>query len=180
MKSNQKRTTAEIGVEDLCCADCSVSIERALASVAGIEELKVLPASEKLLVKYDAARLTPDEIVRRIETLGYRVKDKKNEHGFSSRNLAQIVPFAFVATIAVLVILEIGLERLGLLELAAIPAPILIAATIVGGFSVFREAFEGLRSKQITADLLMTVAIAAALSISEFSAALLIVFFMSI
>jgi Cd2+/Zn2+-exporting ATPase/Cu+-exporting ATPase len=78
------------------------------------------------------------------------------------------------------VILELALERLGLLELAEIPLPILIVATLVGGFPRFREAVEGIRSKRITADLLMTVGIVAALSIREFSAALLIVFFMSI
>jgi len=167
-------------VEDLCCADCPVSIQKALASVVGIKELKVLPTSEKLLVTYDATRLNLDEIVRRIETLGYRVKDEKHEQGLSGRGLSQMVPFVFVSTIAILVILEIALERLGLLELAEIPTPILIAATLVGGFPIFREALEGLRSRQVTADLLMSVAIGAAVSIREFSAALLIVFFMSI
>lgn len=180
MKNEQQEATIEIGVQDLCCGDCSIPLQKALASVQGIRELKVLTTSEKLLVTYDRTKLSPEEIVRRIQTLGYKVKDKKHEHRDARRSLTQIISFVFVASIALFTILELGLERLSLLELTQIPVPILMAATLVGGFSIFREAFAGLRSKQITADLLMSVAIIAALSIHEFSAALLIVFFMSI
>jgi Cd2+/Zn2+-exporting ATPase/Cu+-exporting ATPase len=178
MKSNEKTATAEIEVEGLCCAECAISIEKVLASMAGIKELKVLPTSEKLLLTYDTGKLTPDEIVKRIQTLGYRVKDKKRD--VSGHRLAEVVILAFVATIAIFVTLEVTFERFGLLELAQIPVPFLIIATLVGGFSIFRKAFEGIRSKRITADLLMSIAIIAALSIREFSAALLIVFFMNI
>lgn len=178
MKSDERIAKTEIEVEGLCCVECAVSIEKTLASVAGIKELKVLPTSEKLLVTYDAEKLTPDEISRRIQTLGYKVKGKRD--GISALRLYETAILAFTSSIAILVILELALERLGLLELAEIPLPILIVATLVGGFPRFREAVEGIRSKRITADLLMTVGIVAALSIREFSAALLIVFFMSI
>ena len=178
MKSDERIAKTEIEVEGLCCVECAVSIEKTLASVAGIKELKVLPTSEKLLVTYDAEKLTPDEISRRIQTLGYKVKGKRD--GISALRLYETAILVFTSSIAILVILELALERLGLLELAEIPLPILIVATLVGGFPRFREAVEGIRSKRITADLLMTVGIVAALSIREFSAALLIVFFMSI
>ena len=46
-----------------------------------------------------------------------------------------------------------------------------------GGYPVFREAFENLVSRRMTMELSMTLALAAALAIREFSTALFILFF---
>ncbi len=52
-----------------------------------------------------------------------------------------------------------------------------LAATLLGGFPIFREAYENLRARRMTMELSMTIALAAALSIGEFFPALVIVFF---
>jgi len=51
------------------------------------------------------------------------------------------------------------------------------AATLVGGWPIFAEAWENLRKRRMTMELFMTIALAAALSIGQFLTALVIAFF---
>jgi P-type Cu+ transporter len=51
------------------------------------------------------------------------------------------------------------------------------AATVVGGFPIFREAWENLRKRRMTMELSMTIALVAALCIGQFFTALVIAFF---
>ena len=52
-----------------------------------------------------------------------------------------------------------------------------VAMVAAGGYPVFREAFENLLSRRMTMELSMTLALAAALAIREFTTALFILFF---
>jgi len=51
------------------------------------------------------------------------------------------------------------------------------AATIIGGFPIFKEAWENLRKRRMTMELSMTLALVAALCIGQFLTALVIAFF---
>jgi cation transport ATPase len=51
------------------------------------------------------------------------------------------------------------------------------AATILGGFPIFKEAWENLRKRRMTMELSMTLALIAALCIGQFLTALVIAFF---
>ncbi|TMP89428.1 MAG: cation-translocating P-type ATPase, partial [Verrucomicrobia bacterium] len=51
------------------------------------------------------------------------------------------------------------------------------AATLVGGFPIFKEAWENLRKRRMTMELSMTLALVAALCIGQFLTALVIAFF---
>ena len=57
---------------------------------------------------------------------------------------------------------------------------IALAATLVGGYPIFKKAFENLLSRRMTMELSMTIALAAALAIGEFFTALVIVLFVLI
>src|SRR5437660_6112666 len=52
-----------------------------------------------------------------------------------------------------------------------------LAATIIGGFPIFEEAWENLRKRRMTMELSMTLALIAAVSIGQFLTALVIAFF---
>jgi heavy metal translocating P-type ATPase len=81
------------------------------------------------------------------------------------------------------------LARVGLVALGAAlvwfrvwePFPSLsvigLAATLVGGWPIFREAFENLVERRMTMELSMTIALVAALAIGEFFTALVITLF---
>jgi P-type Cu+ transporter len=51
------------------------------------------------------------------------------------------------------------------------------AATVIGGFPIFKEAWENLRKRRMTMELSMTLALVAALCIGQFLTALVIAFF---
>src|SRR5437899_8288576 len=51
------------------------------------------------------------------------------------------------------------------------------AATLIGGFPIFKEAWENLRKRRMTMELSMTLALIAALCIGQFLTALVIAFF---
>jgi Cd2+/Zn2+-exporting ATPase/Cu+-exporting ATPase len=83
----------------------------------------------------------------------------------------------------------VDLARIGLVALAALaswlrlwePFPrfdlIALAATLVGGYPIFREALANVMARRMTMELSMTIALAAALAIGEFLTALVIVLF---
>src|SRR5437879_13550820 len=51
------------------------------------------------------------------------------------------------------------------------------AATLIGGYPIFEEAWENLRKRRMTMELSMTLALVAALCIGQFLTALVIAFF---
>src|SRR5204862_7621920 len=52
-----------------------------------------------------------------------------------------------------------------------------LAATLIGGFPIFKEAWDNLRKRGMTMELSMTLALVAALCIGQFLTALVIAFF---
>src|ERR1017187_4927318 len=55
--------------------------------------------------------------------------------------------------------------------------PVSLAAALIGGYPVFREAVDNMAARRMTMELSMTLALTAALAIKEFSTALFILFF---
>jgi len=96
--------------------------------------------------------------------------------------LADIFRLVFISAVAFVAIIGIVAERLGLLEAVVeiIPAPVALAAMLLGGYPVFRGAYNGLKAKLINADLLMSLGIIGAAAIGEFVASALIAFFINI
>jgi cation transport ATPase len=52
-----------------------------------------------------------------------------------------------------------------------------LAATLIGGYPIFKEAFENIVERRMTMELSMTIALASALAIGEFFTALVITAF---
>src|SRR5215471_12101088 len=87
-----------------------------------------------------------------------------HEYEFSWIDIARIV---FVALAAVSVWFRVW-EPLPRLSLIGIPA------TLLGGYPIFREAFENIVERKMTMELSMTIALLSALAIGEFFTALVI------
>ncbi len=84
-------------------------------------------------------------------------------------------------------LLRIGLVALAVIVAWLFPRPpflgvsaVALTATVIGGYPIFREAFEALRKRQMTMELSMTIALVAALAIREAFTALVIVLFVLI
>ncbi len=91
----------------------------------------------------------------------------EHEHGFE---WAELIRIAFVALAAVAVWFHWW-------EPFSRVSVIGIAATLIGGYPIFREAFENIVERKMTMELSMTIALVSALAIGEFFTALVITAF---
>jgi heavy metal translocating P-type ATPase len=122
-------------------------------------DIQMLPASGH----EDRNQAGPQEVAETIDQEG-------QERGLETIDLVRI---GFVALVALASGLHLG-KRF-------VPFDgITLGATLIGGYPIFREAFENLRERRMTMELSMTIALGAALVIGEFFTALMIVLFVLI
>jgi Cd2+/Zn2+-exporting ATPase/Cu+-exporting ATPase len=181
--TDQQWQTRRLDVKGMDCAECALHVEEAARAVPGVREARVYLAAERLDVIYDPDLADLHQITGAVETIGYRVADEAADADQDGAfNLAERLTGLFVAVVALVVVVEAIGERLGLLEaaLARLPAWVAIPAILVGGYPIFRKVVLALRQRQVTAHALMTLGIVGALSIGEYPAAVVIVFFMRV
>jgi cation transport ATPase len=90
-----------------------------------------------------------------------------HEHGFE---IVEVLRVAFVALAAIAVWFHLWepLHRVSVIGLAA---------TLIGGYPIFKEAFENILARRMTMELSMTIALISALAIGEFFTAFVITAF---
>jgi Cu+-exporting ATPase len=65
-------TTAQLALEGMTCASCALRIEKGLKKVPGVASATVNLATERATVQYDPATATLDDLLRKVDTVGYR------------------------------------------------------------------------------------------------------------
>ena len=63
----------DLPIEGMSCAACAVRVERGLNKLEGVEAT-VNYATERASVRFDAGRVTPDELVAAVEAAGYAAR----------------------------------------------------------------------------------------------------------
>jgi Cd2+/Zn2+-exporting ATPase/Cu+-exporting ATPase len=179
-KEWQKR---RLKVKGMDCAECALHTEEAVRGLQGVREAQVYLGAERLDVVFDPDLVDTDQIARAVQGAGYQIAEQSDEaDAGGAPNLADRLTGIFVlAVVLVILVVTIG-EQLGLLEaaLTRIPPWVAIAAILVGGYPIFRSVVLALRQGQVKAHALMTLGIIGALSIGEYTAAVVIVFFMRV
>jgi Cu+-exporting ATPase len=61
----------ELDIQGMTCASCTARVERALAGLAGVDEVAVNLATERASLRLEEARTTPAEVVATVRRLGY-------------------------------------------------------------------------------------------------------------
>jgi len=170
-------------VRGMDCAECAVHTEEAVRGLKGVREARVYLGAERLDVVYDPNLTDTDRIGQAVEQAGYRVEEETDSTGQGhASDLAKQLTGLLVAVVVLVILVETIGERLGLLEAALtwVPPWLAIAAILVGGFPIFRNVVAALTRGQVTAHALMTLGIVGALTIGEYTAAVVIVFFMRV
>jgi len=178
----------DLPIAGMDCADCAARIERALGRVAGVESAHVSLGTGRATVVFDPLKASKAHLAQAVEALGYSVPGSSAPGLRASLRARQeaaprlfgIASGLFVVAVAGVVLIGLAVERLGLIEAASrlVPAPVALAAVLVGGLPVFRKVFLAVRARSVTPHALMTLGIAGALIIGEYGAAAVIVFFM--
>ena len=66
-------------ITGMTCANCALSIERNLKKLQGVEETNVNFASEQALVSFDPELINIDELIKKVEDVGYGIATAKVE-----------------------------------------------------------------------------------------------------
>jgi P-type Cu+ transporter len=152
-----RRATLEL--EGMTCASCAARIERSLNDVEGVDAAVNL-ATEQASVAFDPDRVAVDELVRVVESAGYRASLTRADDADPARKLRLALTVAAALT-APLVLLSM----IGPLHFSDWPWVALALATPVVfwcGRSFHRAAARNLRHGAVTMDTLISLGTLAA------------------
>ncbi|MCC7368772.1 MAG: cadmium-translocating P-type ATPase [Chloroflexi bacterium] len=185
MTTSASRTSVDLPIVGMDCADEAAHIEAAVGKVPGVLEVRALVAAQRARVTYDPVRVTPAQIVAAIEQTGCSVRDEHEPAAAETqaegrRDIGQIIGWGALGMVAVVVLVAALGERLGLLDavLERLPWWIPALAIILGGWGVFGGVLRAARRAEVTSHTLMTTGVIASAAIGQWTTAALIVFFM--
>src|SRR6266566_2716135 len=115
------RTQIEVQVAGMDCAECTEHVQRALAALPGVEDVRVLLSSEKAVLQVDPTQVDLPTIRRAVEGAGYTVPDVPpgGEEATSSRPLVSFtrpILTLFGLVFGAVLLVVIAGEWLGLFE----------------------------------------------------------------
>jgi Cd2+/Zn2+-exporting ATPase/Cu+-exporting ATPase len=172
-------STLEIPIAGMDCAECTRQVQRAIASVPGVETVEVYLAAEKAILRHQGD-IDITAIRRAVRAAGYSVPDKfpKPVQTDHTRSISALLGILFGAVL----LLVIAGEWLGLLDAAVerIPWSLGLAGVLLIGFPVFVKVVQAAVNRQIIAHTLMMVGVLAAVSVGEWTTAAVVAFFMRI
>ncbi|MGD2050475.1 MAG: cation transporter, partial [Chloroflexota bacterium] len=180
---NTKRTL-EIPIDGMDCAECARHVQEALTSLPGVDKVEVFLASEKAVLELDRPNIDMGAVRQAVSEAGYEVPESRvggpdwePEVGLISR-VRRLTAGLFVA---VLLIVIAG-EFLGFFDLLMEYIPFWVGLLLVlfAGWPIFRNVLRSARHRQITAHMLMSLGVLAALVAGQWVTALIVVFFMRI
>ncbi|MEM4169887.1 MAG: cation transporter, partial [Thermoproteota archaeon] len=102
-------------VDGMECADCAVTIEKALTNTRGVLNASVNFVTGKAILEYDPKTVDIREILKVIENAGYMAEEFKQGDVTEDRKIKgelRLLVFSFSLTVPILII-ELFLEFIG-------------------------------------------------------------------
>ncbi|GAB4074541.1 heavy metal translocating P-type ATPase [Barrientosiimonas marina] len=160
----------ELDVQGMTCASCSSRIEKVLNRTEGIDAASINLATESGTVSYEPGAVSLDDIIGKVQKLGYDAVVKQGRGGQEERKEKEIKSKEIHLAISVLLTLPLFYTMLGHIGL---PVPALFEnmwfqfalATIVQfyiGWPFYKGAYTALRSKSANMDVLVALGTSAA------------------
>ena len=161
--SNTKTVTetdGDVGLElygkvnDMWCPACSWVIEAALRKMKGILSVSCHFSTDRLKCEYDPVQTSPDQIIKKIKSLGYRSVswETGTETNASRKELIRVLVSAFLTMNIMMFSFALYsgfFSRLTQESIDKLSWPPFIMATVVlvyGGRWIFQKALQGFRS----------------------------------
>jgi len=164
--------TVFLDIEGMTCANCARTVERALAAVPGVARASVNALSNTAHVTLASPDTSADDLIAAVKRAGYgariasaRSADKEAAERRTAR--LRLLRTAFVG------VLLFGSWSLGNLDLISwdLAQMLILIATVLAAASIAWRAANALRRRRLDADVLVIIAVIAALSVGEFFAA---------
>ncbi|HHT17608.1 MAG TPA: copper-translocating P-type ATPase [Papillibacter sp.] len=171
-RAEEDKKTATLRVSGMTCAACSARIEKKLGAAEGVLRATVNLAAEKAVVEYDPAVISPADMIKIVEDLGYGAKREEEveedtervEREKQARRL--LISFIIGAVLTAPMMLMMILEWAGI-HVAILHSPvfmlILTLPVQVGlGARFYKGAYHALCSKSANMDVLVVMGTTAA------------------
>src|SRR5579875_2619096 len=68
----QEQQQVDFAIEGMTCASCAMRIEKGLKKLPGILDARVNLATERATVLFDPAQVEPQQMVQKVDTIGYK------------------------------------------------------------------------------------------------------------
>ncbi|MER2599251.1 MAG: heavy metal translocating P-type ATPase [Caldilineales bacterium] len=171
--------TYSVQIQNMDCADCALKLSKGVAALDGVLSCQVDFVSARMELHLDPAQASLAQVEQRVHTLGYRMTA-------NSAAAANTAPSGWRTSQALTTLLAALLLLIALLTRAAALPQVwsLIcysAAVAVGGWPIVRKAWGSMRiNHEMDINVLMTLAVAGALVIGEWSEAAVVVVLFSL
>ena len=136
----------------MSCSFCTSTINKAYSRIDGVNEVGVSLAHEEGLIKYDPSKVTPEELRRTLEQIGYTYRDPEKVRSFEEeaaevrRERGRLIVAASFTVVSLLLML-VG-QWLDLVEIPLMPWLLLALALntmFVTGWFIKKMAWASLR-----------------------------------
>jgi Cu+-exporting ATPase len=157
MATALERTTLEL--DGMTCASCAARVERGLNDLDGVDAAVNL-ATERATVDFDPSLVAVDDLMRAVESAGYRASLTRTEDADPARPVRRALSLAVILTAPLVLLSAIPPLRFGGWEWAALG----LATPVVFwcGRSFHRAAALNLRHGNVTMDTLISLGTLAA------------------
>jgi Cu+-exporting ATPase len=176
--------TIEVLVKGMDCTECTQHVQKAIASLPGVETVDVLLSAEKAVIKLDPTRVDLLAIRQAVAGAGYSVpEDTTGELSITAPSTftRQILTLFGVVFGVVLLVVVVG-EGLGVFESLTdlVPWPIGALLVVAAGYPIFRNVVRATLRRQVISHTLMSIGAFAALAVGQWATAVVVVFFMRV
>ncbi|MBX5446763.1 cation-translocating P-type ATPase [Sphaerobacter sp.] len=168
-----------VPIEGMDCADCARTLEQGVSRLPGVEWVSINFAGARMAVEYDADRVGPEAIAKRVADLGYRVGVTGGASGVEHPEQSPWLEKEHLP-LAVGAAATIAGGALALLGASSLASTFLYAlAVLVAGLPIARKAVATARAThRLDINALMTIAVIGAAFIGEWlEAATVVVLF---
>ncbi|HWB71683.1 MAG TPA: heavy metal translocating P-type ATPase [Egibacteraceae bacterium] len=155
----------------MSCSFCTSTVRKAYSRMDGVHDVGVSLAHEEGLVRYDPDRVTPDELRRTLEQIGYTYRDPDKVRSFEEEEAhlravrdRLLVAGAFTAATLLLMALGMWLRWVHLPLLPWIMLTLALETMFVTGWFIKHMAFQSLRRRILNQHVLLEFAAFAGLA----------------
>lgn len=163
---------AVLNVSGMTCASCSARIEKKLSRTDGVKSAAVNLTTEKATVEYNPAKIKVSEIIKIIESLGYKAEREeevtydaeREQREKEIRNLKYALIASVILTSPLLLSMIFSMFGIDIAFLHNPYFQLAIATPVqfIIGFRFYKHAYFALRSKSANMDVLIAMGTSAA------------------
>ncbi|RMD86375.1 MAG: cadmium-translocating P-type ATPase [Calditrichaeota bacterium] len=187
MMNQAQVKTEELKLQKFHCVDCAVTIEKTVAKMGGVLDVKANFSAGKVTIKYDPHKVQTEELIRSVERIGYEVKHDTFQHPEEKAFWKEpefvftLISGLFLATGLLIHFFTGDILLIKFLSYRIYLSSILyLIAIFWGAFFFSRQGLASVLNLRFNMDFLMTLAILGAVIIQEFVEAASLAFLFSV